>query len=264
MLVTSVNKPNKKSLKLGTKCYCEVSTISLWHPNFSPPVLSGKNSVTVLLACYRSDFKESEYLVFNIQQFGPSPWGSNRVLQWLQQAKLLAIHGLFENKLAARIWGLGLSSSTHLCSTTPVSQRQLPDEILTSAVPYGGYSLHHQRIHESHVPYLLSAVFLLHARLFLVSPSYYRRILPSLHAYSRHAIKLGRGYNGQWGADSPRTLVMAELLPKDTLKEPSHRADFLNEKEKLSDHALDVSLQDFVDTKVLEPPESVAIQVWSW
>jgi len=53
---------------------------------------------------------------------------------------------------------------------------------------------------------------------------------------------------------------MAETLPKDTLKEP-FKADSLDEKEELSDHALDGSSQDFVDAKVLERPEGVAIQV---
>jgi len=53
---------------------------------------------------------------------------------------------------------------------------------------------------------------------------------------------------------------MAEPSPKDTLTEPS-KADSLDEKERLSDHAIDGSLQDFVDAKVLERPEGVAIQV---
>jgi hypothetical protein len=54
---------------------------------------------------------------------------------------------------------------------------------------------------------------------------------------------------------------MAELPLKDTVKTSSLNVESLDEKEKLSDHALDVSLQDFVDTKVLERPEGVAIQV---
>lgn len=57
---------------------------------------------------------------------------------------------------------------------------------------------------------------------------------------------------------------MTEPPLKDTLKESSLNAlnaDSLDEKEKLSARVLDVSLPDFVDTKALERPEGVAIQV---
>jgi hypothetical protein len=54
---------------------------------------------------------------------------------------------------------------------------------------------------------------------------------------------------------------MAEPPLKDTLKEFPLNAESLDEKEKLSDYALAVPLQDFVDTKVLERPEGVATQV---
>jgi hypothetical protein len=69
------------------------------------------------------------------------------------------------------------------------------------------------------------------------------------------------GYINQRGADSHRTLVMTEPPLKDTFKEFSFDAVPLDEKEKLSDHALAIPLQDFVDTKVLERPEGVATQV---
>jgi len=56
---------------------------------------------------------------------------------------------------------------------------------------------------------------------------------------------------------------MAEPPLKDALEESPLNAESLDEKEKLSDHALAVPLQDFVDTKVLERPEGVATQVQS-